>query len=101
MELESALVPLWARGSAKPCLALCSEKVVFQTGIYYPQRQHEAMERASENQPLCRELQTQFWGGSKWLPFIHLCFPQAFRSLPLCLVLCSQVPCSSMGNYCR
>lgn len=76
--------------------SLCSEKVVFQTGIHCPQRQYEALERALAHQPL---VDPQFCGGTKTVAIHSFMPPTHLKQLHLSLP--AQVSCSLVGNYCR
>lgn len=93
--LAGPLVPFWLQARANLCLVLCSEKVVFQTGIYCPQRQYEAMKRALAHQPL---LDPQSYGGTKMVAIRSFMPPTLLKQLHLLPV---QVSCSLVGNYWR
>ena len=96
MVLAGPSVPLWLQASANLCLVLCSEKVVFQTGIHRPQRQYEAMERPLAHQPL---VDPQFCGGTKMVAISSFMPPTHLKQLHLSLP--AKVSCSLVGNYCR
>lgn len=100
MVLEGALVPL-ATGKCKVLPGPLLRKGI-SNWYLLSQWQHEAMERASASQPLCRKLQTHGSGvGVRWLPFIHLCLLPTLGSLPLHEELYTQVSCGPIENCCR